>query len=147
MENKSFKLTPILDKNLSIKENLLQKGLKGVGLIATCIGGLIGYAIGRFLGWTYLIFLVLYGVILWYAYSYLKKKKTPNFLVSIIVWSNVLTWLLPPLGIFTSVIAIGLAHNTEQKNKRKYKIFAIIGLTLSIINMMAGAYQGFMKAV
>lgn len=37
---------------------------------------------------------------------YMKRAKISTTLIKCVVWSNVLTWLIPPLGVFTGVSAI-----------------------------------------
>lgn len=63
----------------------------------------------------------------------------------IIAWSNLVTWLLPPLGFFTSSYTFVIAKNSPKS--RKYWILASIGLSLSLLNGLTAVYMNYNNAI
>jgi len=95
----------------------------------------VAYALFRYLGLVGLLFVGAYYVGNWLA-KLVVKKSSPDK-VGFIPWFNVVTWLLPPLGVLTASFSYGLTA-TPTGNKNKYRNLAIVGGVLSIINAGIG---------
>jgi RNA polymerase subunit RPABC4/transcription elongation factor Spt4 len=95
------------------------------------------FAIGRFLGLVVFLFIGAWSLGEWFPKWYMKREKVNITLVKWIVWSNTLTWLLPPLGIATGFAALGLG-NYFPGERKKYKTVAIIGIVASLLNALSG---------
>lgn len=95
------------------------------------------FVIGRFLGLVTFLFIGAWALGEWFPKWYMKREKVNLSLVKWIVWSNVLTWLLPPLGVLTGFSALKFADYFPSENK-KYKIIAVIALVASILNAISG---------
>lgn len=95
------------------------------------------FAIGRFLGLVTFLFIGAWALGEWFPKWYMKREKVNSSLVKWIVWSNVLTWLLPPLGILTGFAALRFADYFPPEHK-KYKIIAVVALVASILNAISG---------
>jgi hypothetical protein len=98
---------------------------------------IIGYFLGRYLGLVIFIFIGAFLLGSWFPTWYTKREKISPNLVKWIVWSNVITWFLPPLGILTGFAALGFS-NTFASETKKYKTLAIVGIVLSLINAASG---------
>lgn len=86
-------------------------------LIGYCsISGLAGYYIAGFI---------------------LKKYDSAKKLFKVIAWSSLITWVIPLLGIATSTATFSFLGYTDKKTK--FRVIAIVGLILSVINAL-GAY-------
>jgi len=98
---------------------------------------IIGFIIGKYLG--LVVFLFLGALLLgqWFPKWYLKREHINITLVKWIVWSNVLTWLLPPLGIATGFAALEFGNHFPG-DRKKYKTVAIIGIVASLLNALSG---------
>jgi hypothetical protein len=98
---------------------------------------IIGFIIGKYLG--LVVFLFLGALLLgqWFPKWYLEREKINITLVKWIVWSNVLTWLLPPLGIATGFAALEFGNHFPG-DRKKYKTVAIIGIVASLLNALSG---------
>lgn len=132
-EDKSNKFTGL---------NLVYKLLKYLGGL---VGIVIGYIIGRTFGIVGLLVAGVYVFVLWKIYSYTKTHQFNSKLKSVIVWSNLLMFVIPPvIGVPIVVGALGIASHDIN---RKYKIIAFIGLGLALLNFVIGAYQGYMKPI
>ena len=105
--------------------------------VITVISWIIGFALGRFLGVAIFAFLIALLVGQWFPKWYLKRKKISMTLVSMIVWSNVLSWVLPPLGIMTGFAALELS-NSFPGDRKKYKTLAVVGIGLAFVNALIG---------
>lgn len=70
----------------------------------------------------------------WIAQWYLKRRVINEGVINLLSWTNLIVWVLPPLGIFTASLVYGLCHRSEITSSRRYKILAIIGAVLSIVN-------------
>jgi hypothetical protein len=106
--------------------------------IVLSLGGfIIAFVLWKFLGLAPFILMVVFILGGWLAQWYFKRRKVSQALIKLIVWSNVLTWFLPFLGMFTGSAALQFSNLVEQE-KKKYKILAITGIGLSLINAIAG---------
>jgi hypothetical protein len=94
---------------------------------------LLGLAIFLFIG----VWVGPWALGRWFPKWYMKREKVNVGLVKWIVWSNVLTWSLPPLGVLTGFAALKFADYFPSKSK-KYKIIAVIALIASVINAIVG---------
>lgn len=95
------------------------------------------FAIGRFLGLVVFLFIGAWSIGEWFPKWYMKREKVNASLIKWIVWSNVLTWLLPPLGVMTGFAALGFSNHFPNDTK-KYKTVAIIGIVASLLNALSG---------
>jgi hypothetical protein len=86
----------------------------------------------------FLLFLFAFLIGAWFPGWYLKRKKINQTLINWIIWSNLLTWLLPPLGIITGIATLGFS-DIPGVSKKKYMILAIIAIALAMINAIWGA--------
>lgn len=113
-----------------VKKSILDQAL-AVGIWMT------SFIIGRFLGLVFFLFLGAYLLGQWFPSWYLKRDKISITLVKWIVWSNVLTWFLPPLGIATGFAALEFGNHFPG-DRKKYKTLAIIGIVASLLNALSG---------
>lgn len=95
------------------------------------------FAIGRFLGLIVFLFIGAWAIGEWFPKWYLKRERANVTLVKWIVWSNVVTWLLPPLGVMTGFAALKFGDYFPGESK-KYKTIAVLALIASIINAISG---------
>lgn len=58
-----------------------------------------------------------------------------------VCWSNLVTWVLPPLGIFTSAYALGMQTN-HRSRRQGLIVLATVCLLLSLVNVAIGALLG-----
>lgn len=70
----------------------------------------------------------------WIAQWYLKRRVINEGVINFLSWTNLIVWVLPPLGIFTASLVYGLCRRSEVTSSRRCKILAIIGAVLSIVN-------------
>lgn len=132
---KHFQLETKEQKEERIKNS---KPLTVLGLISWVGGAIIGYMIVKFLGIIVaVIFLFAFLIGVYFPGWYFKRQKVNYTFIKWFVWSNILTWFLPPLGILTGFAAFGFSNLVKQE-KKKYKILAIIGIILSLINAIVG---------
>ncbi len=128
-------------KEISVTKDIGEKkssGAKSVlDQIVTVGSIIIGFVIGRYLGLVVFLFLGALFVGQWFPKWYLKREHVNLTLVKWIVWSNVLTWLLPPLGVMTGFAALEFGNHFPA-DRKKYKIIAIIGIVASLLNALSG---------
>ena len=106
--------------------------------IISVISFIAAFIIGRFLGLVVVfLFIGAWALGEWFPKWYMKRRKVNTILVKWIVWSNILTWLLPPLGVLTSFATLKFGDYFPSENK-KYKTIATIALTASILNAISG---------
>jgi len=68
---------------------------------------------------------------------YMKRSNVSFKLIKWIAWSNVATWLLPPLGAFTGFCTFRFGeHVIEQQTK--YRVLGTIGMLSAVINAAIG---------
>jgi hypothetical protein len=98
----------------------------------------IGFIIGKYLGLLVVgLYFLAYLIGQWFPKWYVKRERVNITLVKWIVWSNVLTWFLPPLGVMTGFAALEFANHFPGDHK-KYKTIAIIGIVASFVNALSG---------
>jgi len=98
---------------------------------------IVAFVIGRFLGLVTFLFIGAWALGEWFPKWYMKRGKINTSLIKWIVWSNVLTWLLPPLGILTGFAALKFGDYFPNESK-KYKTIAVIALIASVLNSISG---------
>lgn len=77
------------------------------------------------------------GIISYYAFnSYAKKKKTESKLINFIAWSNIVTWIVPILGVFTAFSTLGYLKGIDQQKHKKYLVIALISLVLNFVDVL-----------
>lgn len=125
-------------KNLEIKSLSKRILEKVVGYIAL----LVGFVICRYFRVQVTVFLlfvipIIIGLLLpnWY----MKRAKISTTLIKCVVWSNVLTWLIPPLGVFTGVSAIQFG-NYVINQKIKYTILGVFAIALALVGAASGIF-------
>lgn len=103
---------------------------KRVKILISILSYAIWWAIWYFL-WLEWLLMLWIPCIIWaiFGHWYNKKVKQPNKLTNIIAWSNVITWIIPVVGLLTAVSTISL-----QKLKKNYLILWYIGLIASLTN-------------
>lgn len=110
--------------------------------LAFYVGGIAGFLIGYYVG--FIVVLLFFGSFLigsWFAKWYAKKEKINLSLINFIIWSNLITWLIPFLGILTGTIAIKFSDELKSKfNTKKYKILGVIGIVISLANFILSIY-------
>lgn len=100
----------------------------------------IGLVIGIYLGFLFaLIFIVIACIGPMLVDVYMKRKNVSDRLIKIIAWSNIIAWLLPPLGIFIgfSTIQFGKYIHTQ---KTKFTILGVLGIILALCNAGLGIF-------
>jgi hypothetical protein len=117
-----------------VKENKKSSAFNSIISIIFFIGA---FVIGKFLGLVTFLFIGAWAFGEWFPKWYMKREKTNITLVKWIVWSNILTWLLPPLGVMTGFAALGFS-NYFPADSKKYKTIAIIALIASFLNALSG---------
>ncbi len=87
-----------------------------------------------------LIYILIAGAIGYFSTRLYKKKiSTDSKILKIIVYLNIVAWVIPILGVFIATTSFGLREKFTQKNK--HLIITSIGLIFSIINFMLGAFK------
>lgn len=102
---------------------------------------IFAFALFRYLGIVGLLFIGAYYLGDWIAKWYCKRKTINEKVLSFASWTNVVSWLLPPLGVFTASMAYSFSVNSKSESNKKYRNLAIIGAVLSIINAAIGIIQ------
>lgn len=109
------------------------------------IAFIIAFALFRYLGFVGLIFIAVYFLGDRFSKWYIKRNQANEWgslsLPKWIAWSNLITWLLPPLGILTATITYNFSTLINTKNKNKFKVLAIIGYALALMNALWGVMQ------
>jgi len=124
-------------ENTEIEVASIDKKKSVFNSIISVVFFIAAFAIGRFLGLVVFLFIGAWALGEWFPEWYMKRKKVSMTLVKWIVWSNVLTWLLPPLGVLTGFAALKFGDYFPAENK-KYKTIAVIALVASILNAISG---------
>lgn len=70
-----------------------------------------------------------------FAKWYLKKEKANVKLINFIAWANVCSWLIPIVGVFTSIFTLEVSEHPAFK-KKKYIILGLIAAILSLLQMI-----------
>jgi hypothetical protein len=112
------------------------------GTIVGIISFIIGVAIVRAVPavGTVLIIALLVGLFArWYGNWYLRKEVGSESWLKFLFWSNVATWLLPPVGFFTSIATYTINSENHGEDRETYMTLAIVGIVLSLINSFIGA--------
>ena len=120
-----------IDKPSKSNKSLISYGAGIAGLLIGYYGGIV----------VVLLFLSSVLIGLWFAKWYAKKEKISLRLINFIIWSNLITWLIPPLGILTGTIAIQFSNDLESKfSTKKHRILGVIGIVISLANAFLGIY-------
>ena len=106
--------------------------------IFTFLSVVAGYIIGKYLGLlVVIIFISAFFLGQKLPQWYFKKERINISLINYIAWSNILAWLLPPLGIMIGVATLDFKNHIPSNNK-KYKVLAIFGILASLLNALSG---------
>jgi len=111
--------------------------------IITYLSAIIFYVLGRYFGLFVFVFIIPIIIADWFPRWYFKKYQVKNTLIDIIIWSNVITWFIPIIGLATSITALNISSYLDSNNKKKTLILGIICLLLTVINGWIGFYQGY----
>lgn len=118
---------------------------KVLGFIAALFVYGLARAAGTALGGSFGLLILLALVLGWLASKlanrYIKKGKIKRNVLKLWAWSNLITWLIPVVGIFTAVFTLKIFMNMRHKEKL-FQVLAIIGLCALVINAGVGAVQG-----
>lgn len=117
---------------LDIDENV--KALKDM---VRWVPFVIGGALFKFIGYDGLILVIIVAAYYlggWVAKWYFRRKAINEKVVSFVSWINLVTWVLPPLGIFTASLTHGFYVQSKPKSNKKYRNLALVGAVLSILN-------------
>ncbi len=110
-------------------------------VVLAILSFLIPFLLMKSLGLAALLFVLPYFIYLLankFSAWYIKNKTSEKTLTSILVWSNVVTWMLPPLGLFTGISALNISDH-EKDSSKKYIILGVVGILLSVVNSIFGA--------
>jgi Na+/proline symporter len=120
-----------------------------ISKVGTVILGVFGWifivgsskALGSYLGFGFIVFIIMFAIPItlgmYIPRWYLGRKHVNTKIIKLLIWSNVVAWFIPVIGVFTGVSA--LQFSGRLKNKvALYNWIAIIGLSLSTINAIAG---------
>lgn len=120
-----------------VSTNIQTSGM--LTIVKTAIGLGVGYIAVRLLGIGGTLALLPSSIIgyLFAHYYVIEKNRENESWVKFIHWTNVVTWLLPIIGIATSVFSLTVAEGISQ-NKTKLFVLGYVGLTLTILNAIAG---------
>ncbi|MFH1089332.1 MAG: hypothetical protein V1716_02830 [Candidatus Uhrbacteria bacterium] len=102
--------------------------------IFTIIVLVVAFMVGMYAPF-YLFFLLGAAIGQWFGKWYAKRPKVSKGLIKFIAWSNVLTWLSIPIGLFTSLAVLELSK-TAGPDSKKFKTLAIVGIVLSLLNLI-----------
>ncbi len=106
--------------------------------IVKYVSWIIAFVIARYLGFFIVLLFTMSVVIgLWLPEWLKQKNKLSLKFIKFIAWSNVITWFLPPAGIFTGVFTCQAASYTAEQ-KKKYRILGCISILFAIINAAIG---------
>lgn len=126
------------EKNSVTVEEKKPSGTKSVLDQVVLFGSIVvGFIIGKYLGLVLFLFIFAWIIGQWFPKWYLKRERINITLVKWIVWSNVLTWLLPPFGVMTGFAALEFGNHFPG-DRKKYKTIAIIGIVASLLNAFSG---------
>lgn len=104
------------------------------------LGLVFGWYFGLTFILTYLFFVGVFYLGSLFGNWYSSNRKINN-LMSFIAWSNMLAGVLsPPLGVFVASATFSFSKKVEKKEKRKFIALWIIGVVITVINALVGAY-------
>ena len=112
-----------------------------IGGIVGVLAGLAGFtlvAVYPFLIGALLVLLVSTGLGSWYGAWYAKKGSHSKTVLNILFWSNVITWIVPLVGFFTSSATFQINARNHGADRRQFMIIAGICYGLSLINGFFG---------
>ncbi len=112
------------------------------GIIVTLFAFGLGQSLARQLGGSFIVIIAIiagpFFLAKWLAALYVKKSKLNMRFIEIIAWSNVATWLVPPIGTLTAGATLEVNRHNESDTK-KYKFLGYLSLGLAILNGIIGA--------
>lgn len=123
-----FGVTKII-KEFKVKEGEIEQ-------VSRIVGFIVGIIAWKYLGILYFLIIVA-GFLGWYLASLYSNKYKENGLTKFIAWINIITWFIPPVGLFTALASFKFNQVYGEKTKL-YLILAIIGLVASVINGILG---------
>ena len=103
------------------------------------VAGILGLRYGLSLLMVGVLGLVIGGPAAWYGARTTRRSTEP--VSQLASWSNLVTWLFPPLGVFTSAYVLGRLWNDEDRRTGQV-VLATACILLSTLNAAIGAVQG-----
>ncbi|HEU4966037.1 MAG TPA: hypothetical protein VFT53_00965 [Candidatus Saccharimonadales bacterium] len=77
-------------------------------------------------------FLLAFGYSTWY----IRRGKYNERWLALLFWSNVITWVIPVLGVFTAAATNLINMHNHGEDRRKYMRLASIGILLSVTHLV-----------
>jgi len=105
------------------------------------VGGSIGAMIGGILGFGTFVLIASAVVGRFTARWYARRRRRREEIIGFVAWSNTLTWLIPLVGMATSVASLTLPG---EMHARRNVTLGWIGLVLSIACSMYGVVLNHM---
>ena len=131
------------DTSTDLKKGSVSSGSRFLGIVYTICVLVFLHMLSTKNGYFPIIFVVLISASAfagnWFAKWYLKKENASLSLMKKIAWLNIVSWIIPAIGIFTGVVIMEVATHFPEE-KRKMTILASIGLTLSLLNIVLSVY-------
>lgn len=89
----------------------------------------------------YLIFGSSYYIAKYIAKWSLRKKILGPKVQKFIGWSNIITWFIPPVGIFTATMTLTIIEGIPTQQNKKFRILSWICICLAVVNGIIGVWQ------
>jgi hypothetical protein len=117
-----------------------------VGSIIATIGGVVGGWIGsRYLGLAFFLPFVAAGLGLFIANWHAKRHDVDGTGIKLLVWVNLIAWVLPPAGLLTGV-AYATFSKTSAANRKLYLILGLGCAALAFLNGAVGIWLAINSA-
>ena len=101
------------------------------------------YILGHFLGIGLIILVIFFYIFRFIGIKiagwYLKKEKKNHRIMRYFIFSNFILWVVPFLGIPIGFMSLKFSNYFSEKSK-KFRIISIIGIVMSVLNSIAGAF-------
>jgi hypothetical protein len=80
----------------------------------------------------------------YYLANWYLKRPSGDRIAQITAWSNVISWFLPPIGLYTATATLLAASQYRAAGKDSTRLYVLgtIGLVLTIVNAGLGALKG-----
>lgn len=104
----------------------------------------VAFSVGKVMGQMFWQLVLILGgpywIGSWFFKWYLAKRKITRQVFKIIMWLNVIVWLLPPLGMFLAGSSFNLKKYSTDHKSNVNTALCIIGLVFSLGNAALGVY-------
>jgi len=119
----------------------MQKSPRIRGAIIGARGGLISGIVAVLISLKYHFFINAYLVMVltsipgaFYGARYMQKANKSNEWLKLLFWSNTFTWVLPPIGFFTSAATHTINYRNQDADRKLFMRLASTCYWLSFIN-------------